>query len=54
MAKKKEKGTNLIVGDGTKRVVKRNDILDTSAGEIILDVNGSWENRDNVPFILKD
>ncbi len=47
MAKKKEKKTQqVVVGDGTKVVArKRNDILDTSAGPLVLDLTVKDEEK---------
>lgn len=54
MAKKKKKeNPKVVVGDGTKRVVKKRDyILDTSAGEMILDVTKKDEEEKIIEGIL--
>jgi hypothetical protein len=48
-------GTTIVVGDGTRRVVKKdNGILDTSAGEMILDVNAKDEEEKTIEGILNE
>ena len=47
MAKKKEnKNGKIVVGDGTKVIIKkRNEILDTSAPDLLLDLTAVDENK---------
>ncbi len=55
MAKKKKKeNPKVVVGDGTKPIVrKREEILDISAGEMILDVNAKDEEEKTIEGRLR-